>query len=464
MPGSWQPLANQPAFKASTMLLLTDGTVMAQESNGTAWWRLTPDEWGDYANGTWSPLAAMIDARLYYASAVLADGRVFVAGGEYNGGSVGVDWNRVEIYDPVANAWQPASTPGWTHIGDAPCCVLPDGRVLLGSIDDTRTAIYDPGTGTWSPGADKADSSSEEGFTLMPDDTVLAPENSNPPYAEKYLIAADTWVSAGQTPVSLVETSVSIEIGPCLLRPDGTAFQVGADGHTAVYRPDPDPATPGTWTAGPDFPDSSPGTPLKANDAPGCVLPNGHVLCVAGTAPNNSGYAQNGQFFEFDGKLLDPAPAPANAGGIVYDGRMLVLPTGQVLFSAGSPALADLHPGRRGRRPMAPAHHRTPPRPAARPLLRHPRRAVQRHDPGRGLRRRRDHGHELPDHPADQRGRAGALLPDVRPQHDGRGHRSPPRAHPVHGPGRPGPRPLRPARRGQRHRLPRGRGPRVLTG
>src|SRR5580693_6500536 len=89
MPGSWQPLANQPTFNASTMLLLTDGTVMAQESNGTAWWRLTPDEWGDYTNGTWSPLAPMIDARLYYASAVLADGRVFVAGGEYNGGSVG---------------------------------------------------------------------------------------------------------------------------------------------------------------------------------------------------------------------------------------------------------------------------------------------------------------------------------------------------------------------------------------
>ncbi len=28
MPGNWQPLANQPPFAASTMLLLTDGTVM----------------------------------------------------------------------------------------------------------------------------------------------------------------------------------------------------------------------------------------------------------------------------------------------------------------------------------------------------------------------------------------------------------------------------------------------------
>jgi hypothetical protein len=111
--------------------------------------------------------------------------------------------------------------------------------------------LYHPKTDTWSLAASKADTSSEEGFTLLPDGTVLAPENSNPPYAEKYLISADTWVSAGQTPVSLIESSFSIEIGPCLLRPDGTAFQVGADGHTAVYRSDHDPATPGNWTAAP---------------------------------------------------------------------------------------------------------------------------------------------------------------------------------------------------------------------
>jgi hypothetical protein len=338
MPGTWQPITNQPAFNASTMLLLTDGTVMCQEAGGTAWWRLSPDEWGDYTNGTWSPLAPMADSRLYYASAVLADGRVFVAGGEYhNGGQV--DWNQAEVYDPVADAWQPASAPGWVHIGDAPCCVLPDGRVLLGSIDDTRTAIYDPTTDAWSPAGDKDDASSEEDFTLLPDGTVLALEDSSAPKAEKYLISSDSWVSAGQTPVSLVETNFSIEIGPCLLRPDGTVFQVGGNGHTAIYEPDDDPATPGNWTAGPDFPDNPPGQILKANDAPGCVLPNGHVLCVAGTAPDAGGFAQDGQFFEFDGKLLDPAPAPANAAGNVYEGRMMLLPTGQVLFAAGSAAM-----------------------------------------------------------------------------------------------------------------------------
>ena len=310
--------------------------------------------------------------------------------------------------------------------------MLPDGRVLVGSIDDIRTALYNPKTDTWTATGNKADSSSEEGFTLLPDGTVLAPENSDPPNAEKYLINAGTWVSAGQTPQSLVESNFSIEIGPCLLRPDGTAFQVGGNGHTAVYHPDHDPATPGYWVKGPDFPDSSPGQPLKANDAPGCVLPNGHVLCVAGTAPNNGGFAVNGQFFEFDGKLLDPAPAPGNAGGDVFTGRMLLLPTGQVLFSAGSPAMEIYTPVGEPDdewRPRITEHQRDL---EPGPQLRDPRRAVQRDDPGGGVRRRRHDGDQLPDRAAGQRGRARALLPDVRAQHDGRGHPAAARAYPVH--------------------------------
>ena len=84
MPGTWKGLVHQPPFDASTMLLLTDGSVMCQASGGVAWWRLQPDDAGDYANGTWTALAPMTHTRLYYASAVLADGRVFVIGGEYS--------------------------------------------------------------------------------------------------------------------------------------------------------------------------------------------------------------------------------------------------------------------------------------------------------------------------------------------------------------------------------------------
>src|SRR5262245_43525426 len=88
---TWTSLLNQPTFPAGTALLLTDGTVMVQQMSTTGygtgqWWRLTPDITGSYRNGTWSPLATMPAgyAPLYYASAVLADGRVVVEGGEYN--------------------------------------------------------------------------------------------------------------------------------------------------------------------------------------------------------------------------------------------------------------------------------------------------------------------------------------------------------------------------------------------
>src|SRR5574340_1019380 len=125
MPGTWKPLQNQPSFGAGTMLLLTDGTIMCQESQPPNWWKLTPDSLGSYINGTWSQLAQMRNAPLYFASAVLSDGRVFVAGGEYNFGQR-ADLLAADIYDPVADEWTILSTPtGWTIIGDAPCCVFP---------------------------------------------------------------------------------------------------------------------------------------------------------------------------------------------------------------------------------------------------------------------------------------------------------------------------------------------------
>jgi len=74
----WKPLVNQPPFDSSTMLLLTDGSVMCHDGGSAAWWRFTPDIKGSYINGTWTPLAPMHHTRLYYASAVLNDGRVFL--------------------------------------------------------------------------------------------------------------------------------------------------------------------------------------------------------------------------------------------------------------------------------------------------------------------------------------------------------------------------------------------------
>ena len=79
-------LKNQPPDGIIYSFQLTDGTVMAQGGNCSDWWKLTPDNTGSYVNGTWTQLASLPagyapDAT---ASAVLADGRLLLEGGEYS--------------------------------------------------------------------------------------------------------------------------------------------------------------------------------------------------------------------------------------------------------------------------------------------------------------------------------------------------------------------------------------------
>ncbi len=343
MSGTWKSLKNQPAFNASTMLLLTDGTVMVQEEGGNNWWRFSPDAFGNYLNGTWTPLSPMLHTREYFASAVLADGRVFVAGGEYSDG--GPDVLDAEMYDPVWDTWTSLPTPtGWTNIGDAPCAVLPDGRVLLGNIFTNETAIYDPVSNSWSPSAKKHDASSEETWTLLPDETVLDVECSDHPNSEKYLAVADKWVNIGATPSDLVQAS-SIEIGPAILLPDGRVFAIGASGHTALYTPPALASQPGTWDSGPDIPVDAQGRLMKAKDAPACLLPNGKVLFASGPAGDLANdWPSPTYFFEYDGATINTVASPANANQLVYEGRLMLLPTGQAMFANGTSTIAVYDP------------------------------------------------------------------------------------------------------------------------
>ena len=130
MASPWKKITNTPPFSVDTMLLLTDGSVMCHEYETVNWHKLIPDAKGDYVNGTWQTLTPLpadapvsqggpADAPLYYSSAVLKDGRVFVAGGEYNVTSQ-VDLLTAQIYDPVADSWTALPTPaGWNNIGCA---------------------------------------------------------------------------------------------------------------------------------------------------------------------------------------------------------------------------------------------------------------------------------------------------------------------------------------------------------
>ena len=122
------------------MVLLSDGTVLAQNEDGSAWTRLTPDAQGDYLNGTWTPITPMHDTRLYCATQILKDGRLFMAGGEY-----GTGHTTSEVYDPLADAWTETPSANATF-SDANSEILPDGRVLVALVQGNLrgTIIYDP--------------------------------------------------------------------------------------------------------------------------------------------------------------------------------------------------------------------------------------------------------------------------------------------------------------------------------
>ncbi len=329
--GTWTPLANLAPSTTGTMLLLSDGTVMVQGGGVTnTWYRLTPDATGRYVNGTWSERSPMSLQRLYFASNVLPDGRVLVLGGEYSGSQGQTNWTHTaEIYDPAADSWRSAASFPQARFGDDPSAMLPDGRVLAGYLNGPQTYIYDPSANTWTETGDKADNdrSDEETWVKLPDDSILSYDIFNNGHAQRYYPATHQWVATSSVPVALSSSAVQNELGPAFLLPDGRAFFVGATNHTALY----DSAT-NTWSAGPDLP---PG--MGADDAPGAELSNGHVIFAADHVPES--YPTS--LFEFDPATnsLSEMTAPDVMGlgtKNAYGNRMLLLPTGGVLFSNGS--------------------------------------------------------------------------------------------------------------------------------
>jgi outer membrane protein assembly factor BamB len=142
------------------MILLTDASVLVLDRTSTAWWRLVPSGRGDYSDGMWFGPYDMNYQRYAFASGVLKDGQVFVVGGEYsndpNDQIPGMFSPTGEIFDPDSNTWSPLPKPlqplpAYNYIaGDAPCCVLADGRVIFGSYESALTAIFDAGTEVWS--------------------------------------------------------------------------------------------------------------------------------------------------------------------------------------------------------------------------------------------------------------------------------------------------------------------------
>lgn len=354
-PGTWSRLTTDSPTSGGLMVQMTDGSIMMQGWDpGDNWMKLTPDAFGSYVNGSWTTLPSMSIPRLYFASQVLQDGRFWLMGGEYTGNPFVAHFtNTAEIYDPATNMWSPAATDPETRFGDDPSMLLDGGQILVGSISRRNSYLYNIATNTFGPAIPKVynDRSDEEGWVKLASGGVLTydlfqSKSTGGSYAEKFDPTTDTWVSVSPSDGTangfipqLSANSVGSELGPMLRLRDGRIFIVGATGHTALYD-----ETSNTWSAGPDVMGTLNGNPalFGADDAPGCVMPNGHVLFAADAGPSVKTFSGPTQLFDFDPSTdtISSVPSPTtdfnDPGFPAYVLRFLVLPTGQVAMTTSN--------------------------------------------------------------------------------------------------------------------------------
>jgi len=332
---SWTPLTNQPGVNVGPMLQLRDGRILVHEEqagNARAWHVLTPSATGSYVGGTWSSggLLPTNYSPFYFGSQVLLDGQtVVIEGGEYNFGSaVWTNLGARLTYSGSSFTWVANSPPaGWSQIGDAQSVILADGRYMQASCCSPQvgSAFYN-GPNSWLPNGNIVGFANDEGgYALLQNGKVLMVDAwstvcSSFGSSELFNPTTNTWSCGPITPAQLWDNS-GHELGPAVVMHNGKVFQVGATNNTAVYNP-----TANSWAAGPTPPNG-----LTGYDAPGALEPNGKVLEMLGP----SGFASGCQFMEYNlNGTLTNTVNPANCpGDPSFIGHLMVLPTGQIMFT-----------------------------------------------------------------------------------------------------------------------------------
>ena len=336
---SWTPVTNPaPYSSGGVMLLMTDGSAYCKSFGGgftgygDIFNKLTPDINGSYINGTWSTIAPMNYDRYSFSSAVLKDGRLYAAGGEYgtDGFQAG---SHGEVYDPLTNTWTMAIGPGQV-MSDGNCKLLDNGTIIQAIVDHfepTSTVIYNPSTNTYTTGPSTNSGQNESYWLKLPDNSVLFVDEGQQ-ISERYIPSLNQWIPDANVPVQLYDLT-GYETGPAFMLPDGRAFYMGSTGHTAFYTPSGNTSN-GTWAAGPDMPNGY-GMP----DASGAMMVNGRILFACSPAPVvGNEFAAPTAFYEFDYTTntytLVNAPEGGNSGGYAsYYTTLLDLPDGSVLYS-----------------------------------------------------------------------------------------------------------------------------------
>lgn len=337
--GTWNALTNAaPDGSGGQMVLLTDGTVMCLSQRdtisnsgiGNVWDLLTPDIHGSYTNGTWSRLPAMHNTRMYMGCQVLANGNVYVAGGEFGTGG-----NTGEVFNTTTKKWTLITgVPNGWSISDGSSELLYDGTVLQGvklPTPSVNTLIFNYNTMAYTVGTPSIGSHDDASWVKLPDSSIMNVDMGSQ-VVERYVNQLPAWLADASVSTKIYDATNN-QTGPGFLLPNGQLMYFGNVLNTAYYTPSGN-QNPGVWATGPAMPKHN-STQLGCTEAGAAMMANGKILCCmspAGTT-NSPTYFYT---FDYSTNSFTNVLAPSGIDSMQDNSRyitMLDLPDGTVMLS-----------------------------------------------------------------------------------------------------------------------------------
>ncbi len=275
----------------------------------------------DPTTGTWGVTGNMTSVRQSHSATLLPNGKVLVAGGV----GMGIGLATAELYDPATGAWTSTGNMTTTrHYHTA--TTLPNGLVLVvGGRDAAGNVVasaelYDPNSGTWTATGSMATIREFHTATLLSNGKVLVAGGSTGnaiASAELYDPGSGAWITTGSLQAARM-------IHTATLLPNGKVLAAGGYDRSVNHRSAElyDPVA-GTWT--------TTGSMASTRDRHAATLiPNGKVLVSGGY----NGVDVDGNF-----ELYDPASGAWTLAGAMRASRedhvAILLANGRLLVIGG---------------------------------------------------------------------------------------------------------------------------------
>lgn len=289
----------------------------------------------------WAPVQPMPEPRFGHGVALLSDGRVLVAGG-YNESPAAQPLASSALYDPVANAWEPAGELGTARQGPLLLPLDDGGAVIIGgavpgeayheALDSVER--FDPRTNAWLPVPSMTTPRKGAAAVRLLDGRILVIGGANgPPDGTRFLASAEIFDPSDDswTPTA-GNLNVARDLHQAVLLRDGRVLVVGGEGPWRVetlvselYDPEADAFVVAGNTNVPRYNASTLG------------LRDGRVLVTGGWNPQGG---QSSPEMHTSTEIYDPARGTWEMGPSLEIGRRqhasLLLPNGDVMVAGGT--------------------------------------------------------------------------------------------------------------------------------